>query len=183
MAFLHVCFLLARALFCFLLLKNPCFSFRWLPFVCWSLDCICMVLDWSYYSFRGIILWFCFFSVCWLGYFVFVSFPWLRWLDCICMAFDWSYYSSRDIVFWLCFSAVYWLGYFLFGWGRCMYWLSRSTDSVILFMVCWHWWKCYCMCRLSMCWCSIFCKQNFVVFVFGPFHLFVDGCNIIPLEI
>ena len=36
--------------------------------------------------------------------------------------------------------------------------------------------KCYCMCRLSLCWCSVFCKQNFVVFVFGGFHLFVDGC-------
>ena len=32
------------------------------------------------------------------------------------------------------------------------------------------------MCRLSLCWCSVFCKQNFVVFVFGGFHLFVDGC-------
>ena len=56
-----------------------------------------------------------------------------------------------------------------------MYWLSRSTDSIILFMVCWHWSKCYCMCHLSLCWYSIFCKQNFVVFVFGSFHLFVDG--------
>ncbi|KAH1261840.1 hypothetical protein GmHk_02G004607 [Glycine max] len=32
------------------------------------------------------------------------------------------------------------------------------------------------MCRLSLCWCSVFCKQNFVVFVFSVFHLFVDGC-------
>ena len=86
-----------------------------------------------------------------------------------------QYYSFRDIVFWLCFSVVCWLGYFLFGWGRCMYWLSRSTDSIILFMICWHWSKCYCMCRLSLCRCSVFCKQNFVVFVFGGFHLFVDG--------
>ena len=85
---LHVCVLLARVMFCFLLLKNSCFSFRWLPFACCSLDCICMVLDWSYYSFRGIILWFCFFAICWVGYFVFVSFHWLGWLDCIYMVFD-----------------------------------------------------------------------------------------------
>ncbi|KAL5163059.1 hypothetical protein HKD37_07G020032 [Glycine soja] len=31
------------------------------------------------------------------------------------------------------------------------------------------------MCRLSLCWYSIFCKQNFVGFIFGGFHLFVDG--------
>ena len=31
------------------------------------------------------------------------------------------------------------------------------------------------MCRLSLWLYSIFYKQNFVVFVFGGFHLFVDG--------
>ncbi|KAL5149811.1 Replication protein A DNA-binding subunit C [Glycine soja] len=31
------------------------------------------------------------------------------------------------------------------------------------------------MCRLSLCWYSIFCKHNFLGFVFGGFHLFVDG--------
>ena len=49
----------------------------------------------------------------------------------------------------------------------CLLLFVGLIDSVILFVVCWHWWKSYCMCGLRMGWYSVFQKLNFVVFVFG----------------
>ena len=85
-----------------------------------------------------------------------------------------EYYLFGDIIFCFCFSAICWFGYFLFGWGCCMYCLSSSTNSIIVFMVFWHWLKCYCMCHLSLCCYSILCKHKFLGFVFVGFRLFVE---------
>ncbi|KAL5167762.1 hypothetical protein HKD37_18G052399 [Glycine soja] len=44
------------------------------------------------------------------------------------------------------------------------YFLIKKTKIINIYIL-----------KLDLCWCSVFCKQNFVVFVFDGFHLFVDG--------